>query len=120
EYRAMELARLDTLALAAANVLSATHPYVSGGKVLKDVTDDGPRLAAIDRLLRISESRRKLLGLDAPAKTALTNPDGTPAAYAELRAVVLQLLATYPDLRPALSDQLANVDEVPDGNQPDN
>jgi hypothetical protein len=30
--------------------------------------DDGPVLSAIDRLVRISESRRKLLGLDQPAK----------------------------------------------------
>jgi len=117
EYRTMELERLDTLTVEAARVLSATHPLVSGGKVLRDVTDDGPKLAAIDRLLRISESRRKLLGLDAPAKTALTNPDGTPAAYAELRTVVLTLLAPYPDLRLALAEQLAQLPEVSDDDQ---
>lgn len=107
EYRAMELERLDTLTVEAWRVLSVTHPLVSGGKVIKGYADDGPKLGAIDRLLRISESRRKLLGLDAPAKTALTNPDGTPAAYAELRTVVLNLLAPYPDLRLALAAQLA-------------
>lgn len=117
ELRTLELARLDTLAVEAARILSETHPYVSGGKVLPNIADDGPRLQAIDRLLRISESRRKLLGLDAPAKTALTNPDGTPAAYAELRTVVLQLLAPYPDLRLALAEQLAQPDEVTDGDQ---
>lgn len=102
EYRTLELARLDTLTVAAA-------------RCARGATGDATRLAAIDRLLRISESRRKLLGLDAPAKTALTNPDGTPAAYAELRTVVLNLLAPYPDLRLALADQLAQVDEVTDG-----
>lgn len=116
EYRTMELERLDHLTLAAARVLQTTHPLVSGGKILSGfttdgkaigLTDDGPRLQAIDRLLRISESRRKLLGLDAPAKTAITNPDGTPAAYAEMRAVVLNLLAPYPELRLALAAQLA-------------
>lgn len=121
ELRTMELERLDVLTVEAVRIMTTTHPYVSGGKVLKDVADDGPKLAAIDRLLRISESRRKLLGLDAPAKTALTNPDGTPAAYAELRTVVLNLLAPYPDLRLALSDQLAQVaEDVTNGDQPDN
>lgn len=35
---------------------------------LVDVLDDGPKLAAADRLIKISESQRKLLGLDAPDK----------------------------------------------------
>jgi len=118
ELRTMELERLDTLTVEAARVLSATHPLVSGGKVLDDLTDDGPKLAAIDRLLRISESRRKLLGLDAPSKAALTNPDGTPAAYAEMRTVILTLLAPYPDLRLALAEQLAQLPDVSDDDQP--
>lgn len=115
EYRTMELERLDTLTVEAARILMATHPLVSGGKVLDGLSDDGPKLRAIAELRAISESRRKLLGLDAPAKTALTNPDGTPAAYAELRTVVLNLLAPYPDLRLALADQLAQLpEETPD------
>jgi carboxylesterase type B len=48
EYRTLELERLDTAMLAIAN-------DVRKGK-----------LNAIDRWIRISESRRKLLGLDAP------------------------------------------------------
>jgi Sigma-70, region 4 len=64
ELRTMELARLDKLTVEAARVLAAPHPLVSGGKVLDGLTDDGPKLAAIDRLIRISESRRRLLGLD--------------------------------------------------------
>jgi hypothetical protein len=32
------------------------------------LADDAPVLNAVDRLVKISESRRKLLGLDAPAK----------------------------------------------------
>lgn len=117
ELRTMELERLDLLAIEALRIMQATHPLVSGGKVFDGYADDGPKLGAIDRLLRISESRRKLLGLDAPAKTALTNPDGTPAAYAELRTVVLNLLAPYPDLRLALADQLAQIEEAPDDDQ---
>lgn len=73
ELRALELARLDDLALAATRILQASHPLISGGKVLSGfttdgkaigLTDDGPRLQAIDRLLRISERRARLLGLD--------------------------------------------------------
>src|SRR6266545_6444586 len=116
ELRTMELLRLDKLMLEAARILAATHPYVAGGKVLLNLTDDGPKLQAIDRLLRISESRRKLLGLDAPPKVPL-NPDGTPYAAAELRTIVLNLLAPYPDLRLALAEQLSQADEVIDGDQ---
>lgn len=116
ELRTMELMGLDTLAVEALRILQADHPLVSGGKVLSGftedgkpvgLTDDGPKLAAIAELRRISESRRKLLGLDAPAKTALTNPDGTPyQAQQQLIGVVLNLLAPYPDLRLALAAQL--------------
>jgi hypothetical protein len=116
ELRALELARLDDLTLAATQILRISHPLVSGGKVLSGftesgkvigLTDDGPKLAAIDRLLRISESRRKLLGLDAPAKVAPVNPDGTPyETQQQTIGLVLGLLAPYPDLRLLLAAQL--------------
>ncbi len=116
EYRTMELLRLDGLALAASRILTSPHPLVSGGKVLSGftgkgmaigLTDDGPKLAAIDRLLRISESRRKLLGLDAPAKVAPVNPDGTPyETQQQVIGIVMGLLAPYPDLRLLLAAQL--------------
>lgn len=125
ELRTMELTRLDTLAVEAMRVLLATHPLISGGKVLSGfteegtaigLTDDGPKLAAIERLIRISESRRKLLGLDAPAKTALMNPDGSPLAahYIELRTVLLQVVP--PEHRPALAAalELLNDDQPAD------
>jgi DNA-binding CsgD family transcriptional regulator len=75
-----ELVRLNDLEEAARTVLERNHYTVApsgqivyhGGEAL---TDDGPVLAAIDRLLKIDEqrrkndeSRRKLLGLDQPAK----------------------------------------------------
>lgn len=73
EVRTLELARLDDLQGEATRILRATHPLVSGGKVLSGfteegraigLTDDGPKLAAIDRLLKIAERRARLLGLD--------------------------------------------------------
>lgn len=51
--RELELAKLDALDAAAWSVLE--H-------------DDGPTLPAIDRVLRISERRAKLLGLDSPVR----------------------------------------------------
>ncbi|MGH2684167.1 MAG: hypothetical protein ACRDJP_01705 [Actinomycetota bacterium] len=87
EIRDRELARLDMLYDAAVEVLLKRHVLVSGGKVVRDIevrenelgeliitgdteplTDDGPTLAAIATLRQLSESRRKLLGLDAPTR----------------------------------------------------
>ncbi len=61
KLREMELLRLDKL--------------LTGiwGKATKG------ELAALDRALRIIESRSKLLGIVAPTKVAPTNPDGTEA-----------------------------------------
>jgi hypothetical protein len=71
-----ELDRLDRLHRAAMQVLERHHVTVSNGKVIEldgqPLLDDGPVLSAIDRLVRISESRRKLLGLDQPAKMNVT------------------------------------------------
>lgn len=75
ELRAVERDRLDRLATAAWGVLDRQHITVSNGKVItlggEPLVDDAPTLQAIDRLLRISESRRKLEGLDAPARVSV-------------------------------------------------
>jgi hypothetical protein len=76
QARAVELARLEEIHDAAMAVLLRDHITVSHGHVVKDddgnvILDDGPRLAAIDRLRQVSESRRKLLGLDAPTKVSV-------------------------------------------------
>lgn len=95
EYRVMELARLDRAQQALATMIDSGEP------------------AVIALWIKLSESRRKLLGLDAPTKIAATNPDGTaPAAYAELRAVVLAMLPM--EQRLALADQLDRVIDVSD------
>ncbi len=60
EYARLEVRRLD-LALNA----------------IWDKVITGGDLYAIDRLLKISERKAKLLGLDRPFKVAPTNPDGT-------------------------------------------
>jgi hypothetical protein len=73
EARTMELERLDEMQHAAWQVLERHHITVSHGKVVRDddgetILDDGPVLRAIDSLLRVSDRRAKLLGLDAPTR----------------------------------------------------
>lgn len=58
ELRTLELARLDGMLISIAGQLGKGD------------------LGAVDRALRVSESRRKLLGLDAPTKIAPTDPTG--------------------------------------------
>lgn len=70
---AQEAARLDTLYEEALAVLERDHLTVSHGRIIKGddgqpILDDGPKLAAIDRLVKIRESYRRLFGLDQPVK----------------------------------------------------
>lgn len=60
EYRQLELERLDRM-------LMAIWTQAAKGD-----------LQAVDRALKISDRRAKLLGLDAPVKQELTGADGTP------------------------------------------
>jgi hypothetical protein len=101
EYRTLELARLNALLL-------KTWQQVQTGN-----------LKAIGMALRISESMRKLLGLDAAPKVPL-NPDGTPyqQAYLELRTFVLNYLP--PEQRLLLAEQLTQTEDVTDGDEPEN
>jgi IS30 family transposase len=87
EYRAMELARLDRAVLALAPKLRIGDPQV------------------VSTWIRLSESRRKLLGLDAP--TAIDVQGTVSPAYIALRATVLQLLPA--EQRVLLADALDQV-----------
>lgn len=112
QVRKLELQRLDELWQRALKVLETDHLTVSHGKVIRrfvgyemdddgierldldgkpipiyvDVLDDGPKLQAIDRLLRIQERRAKLLGLDTPVRADVTvhQVDPTDIALAEM------------------------------------
>jgi hypothetical protein len=71
--RELELERLDALQVQLTRVLGRVHVTVSGGKIVTDpdgrpLVDDGPTVAAAQALVRVGESRRRLLGLDAPAQ----------------------------------------------------
>lgn len=72
-----EAARLDSLYEEALEVLQRDHVTVSHGRIIKDeagnpILDDGPKLAAIDRLVKVRESYRRLFGLDRPVKVDAT------------------------------------------------
>lgn len=91
----LETGRLEALLTEVYKVMSARHYHISGGKVatrvtkyatddagnilldedgnpkaeqIEELVDDGPILAAVDRAVRISESLRRLQGLDKPQK----------------------------------------------------
>ncbi|WP_055477608.1 sigma factor-like helix-turn-helix DNA-binding protein [Sphaerimonospora mesophila] len=76
EVRQLELVRLDEMHRAALGVLEATHYVVDKGKVVmwdgQPLIDDGPVLAAVDRMLKIQARRAALLGLDAEKKVSLS------------------------------------------------
>lgn len=69
----------------------------------------GGDLFAIDRVVRIAERRAKLLGLDAPAKTQLSGPDGGPIPLdaGGVRARLDQLLDNAAANRTRLRDATA-------------
>jgi hypothetical protein len=90
QVRAMEIARLNILLRKAWDVLCAKHIVVSQGRVVCDpdtdepLIDHGPILAAIDRVLKISDHRAKLLGLYAPVKVEAITVDMIEAEMVRL------------------------------------
>lgn len=95
--RRLELLRLDTMAVAAWEVLDAEHPLVSAGRIMalngEPLTDPMPVLHAIDRLLRIAERRARLLGLDAVIRVGAISMADIDAELVRLDAE----LAARPD-----------------------
>ncbi len=67
DLRAEELSRLD-------GMLAKIYPKAGKGDV-----------AAIDRVLKIGERRARLLGLDAPVRTALEGTEGAPPVSHEAK-----------------------------------
>jgi predicted DNA-binding protein (UPF0251 family) len=98
ELRKVQLERLGEMRQAALDVLERIHYAVSHGKVVEAPGPDGgpledsaPRLAAIDRLLRVEERIARLMGLDAPTRSEIEarieqKPDELLAKIAAARA----------------------------------
>jgi hypothetical protein len=104
--------RLGTLERAALQVLEREHITVNNGRiiVLNDMPlpDDGPVLAAIDRLVKIEDARqrnneslRRLFGLDAPTKVEATVTETTQQDIA-----VQELVAEMKAKNATTTDQL--------------
>jgi transcriptional regulator with XRE-family HTH domain len=78
ELRQQQADRLDAMQAAVMGVLEAQHYVVSNGRLIRlsedapPLEDDGPVLAAVDRLLRIEERRSRLFGLDAPERSEVS------------------------------------------------
>lgn len=74
EQRAAQLEGLQEIRRVAVEVMRRDHLAVSGGNVIIDprnddvLKDDGPRLAAIDRIAKIDAQIAALLGLNAPTR----------------------------------------------------
>lgn len=76
-HRQAELDRLDELDRRAQEVMDTVHykwVVVDEDGTREKVEDDAPILAAVDRRIKISESRRKLMGTDSPMQI---ETDGT-------------------------------------------
>jgi hypothetical protein len=75
QQRELALNQLDQLACKAWEVVQARHCVVSAGKVMAEggtpLPDPRPVLEALSVLVRIEERKARLLGLDAPRKTAV-------------------------------------------------
>jgi hypothetical protein len=84
--RTVEVDRLDALTARLFVIATSEHVMVSHGRVLSGVKDLGPNLAAIRELRLISESRRKLLGLDAPIQHNVVVTDAMVAEIERLSA----------------------------------
>lgn len=68
---ALELEKLDALERQYLDILQDVHPVLYQGQDT-GFQDNGPKMQALAGLLRTSESRRKLLGLDQPARVAVS------------------------------------------------
>jgi hypothetical protein len=107
EAKRIELAKLDTVERAAWTVLESLHYVViesgpnAGTFVYSPATpdmplvDDSPVLAAIDRIVKVSESRRKMLGLDEPRKS-IVNVITEDMVDAEIRRLTDELSRNDP------------------------
>lgn len=77
ELRDHEMARLEGYLRRALEIVDTEYVKTSGEAIVRDaegnpLLDPAPRLAALRELRKISESLRRLWGLDAPAKMETT------------------------------------------------
>jgi hypothetical protein len=107
-------ARLDYLECAAREVLERQHITVNNGRIISldgaPLPDDGPVLAAIDRLIKIEDARernsaalRRVFGIDAPAKAELQVTETTQQDI-RLQELVAEMKAKNAGIEARLRD----------------
>lgn len=90
----LELDKLDRMEREAIEIMETFHFVVSDGRIVftgdKDdpnrtpLHDDGPRLAAIDRWLKVSQHRAKLMGVYAPTRSEVVTLESVDAEIRRL------------------------------------
>jgi DNA-binding Lrp family transcriptional regulator len=75
EWRSEELVLLESAMKRMLLIMRTDYPVVRAGAIVKGRFDPRPNIQAAEELRRLSESRRKLLGTDAPAKIDVTVDD---------------------------------------------
>lgn len=99
--RAVSLERLERAINVATEIMEREHLAHSGGNLVSYVDpttgeeirlhDSGPQLSAANTLRQLEESKRKLLGIDAPTKVEQT-VDGTVKYVVEVAADEMEQL----------------------------
>lgn len=87
EYRARQLAEIETERALLEEIVHARHVVVSNGHIVSEITgqdddgkptygdplvDDGPTMAALDRLAKLRAQEQDLLGLKAATKSEVS------------------------------------------------
>jgi hypothetical protein len=103
ELCTLELERLDDLTRHLQRVLTTRHyAATASGEVARHLdtsqplADDGPAIAVARELRQVSESRRRLLGLDQPQRHEVRNIDAIDARLLELADQVEAMDARTP------------------------
>ncbi len=92
--REAALRRLDAIAVEAWEIVRAEHHVVAGRGARacapdgRPALDPGPKLVALNTLLRVEQRRAKLLGLDAPTEHAVLTIDRLDAEIERLVAAL--------------------------------
>lgn len=68
-------------------------------------------LPAVDRCVRLSERRCKILGLDAAIRQELSGTLITSPEWVELRGIIIQSLNAYPDAKNALMKAISTKEQ---------
>jgi hypothetical protein len=102
ELRAREVLRAEEVYLMSREIARADHYAHSGGKIVYGppvdgvslpLMDSGPRLSAMDRMLKAMERLAKLKGLDSPVKVGMLTLEEIQALIAAEEAEIARMAA---------------------------